>query len=280
MSSKSSKTKIEDLWTKLENTPNELDEDSVETTVLFVGDSQCGKSTLIQSFLSPTAGKDPKPTFALEYSFARKKVQSNQNAKAVSHIWELGGDIHEPSLLDIPLAARNIANVSVIVCCDLSRPQNVYSSVQRWIQLVRGTIKTKLTELKSSNPNLLQAIRAKSDTSEEHKDKSRVKPCEVPLYIVCNKYDAFKERNMAERRAIIQALRFVAHYNGATLLCASSQDSALRESFRGFMGSVCFGSVPRNAVDVSPEKPFYVLARKDNFDAILSSGKGDKVLES
>jgi len=272
MSIKSSRPRVDDLWTKLDNSPKDSEEDGVETTLLFVGDSQCGKTTMIQSFLSPTAGKDPKPTFALEYSFARKKVSSNQNSKAVSHIWELGGDIHEPSLLEIPLATKNIGQVSVIVCCDLSQPHNVFASILRWISLVRGTIQNKLSQLKSSNPNLLTTLRAAcAETYSTNSDKNRVKPCEVPIYIVCNKYDLFKEKTVAERRALIQAIRFIAHYHGATLICTSSQESSLRENFRGFLSSVCFRSALKNTVETSPEKPVYVFAGKDTFDNILLS---------
>lgn len=116
-----------DLWTLIENdTTKTFEDDSVEATSLFVGDSGCGKSYLIQSFLKPTVTKDPKvleinswnqyksdncytasivwnlltfgcvlknnlkPTFALEYSFARKKASGN-SSKTVAHVWELGG---------------------------------------------------------------------------------------------------------------------------------------------------------------------------------------------
>lgn len=83
-----------DVWSKLEREPRdaalqgeskaEADGTSSESkssakestqgynsSIVFVGDSQCGKSTLIQTFLKPSAAKDTKPTIALEYSYAR-----------------------------------------------------------------------------------------------------------------------------------------------------------------------------------------------------------------
>ena len=47
----------EDLWTLIDNQPNEYYEEAGDTTTLFVGDSGCGKSTLINSFLKPNASK-------------------------------------------------------------------------------------------------------------------------------------------------------------------------------------------------------------------------------
>ena len=90
-----------------------------DTTTLFVGDSGSGKSTLIQSFLKPNSSKAPKSTFALEYNFARRK--GSGSSKLIAHIWELGGDIFEPKLLEIPIALKNLSSLSLVVCADLSK---------------------------------------------------------------------------------------------------------------------------------------------------------------
>jgi GTP-binding protein EngB required for normal cell division len=81
------KGSADDLWTKLEAAPvassgeNAGDGAGTDTTTVFVGESGCGKSSLIQTFLKPTANKDPKPTFALEYNFARKKVTGQASSE-------------------------------------------------------------------------------------------------------------------------------------------------------------------------------------------------------
>jgi putative ribosome biogenesis GTPase RsgA len=62
------------------------EETGIETVMLFVGQKQSGKSTLISSFLD----KDElvAPSVALEYTFGRR---TNPNGvKDISHIWELG----------------------------------------------------------------------------------------------------------------------------------------------------------------------------------------------
>ena len=83
--SRSNKSRVEDLWNKIiENEPLDQDNEQHETHLLFVGDSGSGKSSLINSFLKASSTKQPKPTFALDYSFARKKGSSSSFASVGS----------------------------------------------------------------------------------------------------------------------------------------------------------------------------------------------------
>lgn len=265
---------------KLENIPNDTDNEITETVVFFVGDSQCGKSTLIQTFLKPAGKevvKDPKPTFALEYNFARRKHPTNPNGpKMVTHLWELGGDIYEPSLLDIPLAIRTISTASVVICCDLSKPHNVFSSLLRWINLLNDIISKKRSELQTTSQNISNSMNeAALAPYVENPDKSKVKTSFVPVYIVCSKYDNFKNLDIANRRALLIVIRFIAHYYGATIISTSSMESAHKEAFRNFLTAVCFQLGVTAGIEVAPEKPFYVAAGADSFDKIFATESKD-----
>jgi len=252
--------------------PVEVD-DEVDTTTLFVGDSGSGKSSLIQSFLKPTVTKEPKSTFALEYNFARKKGGSGSGGseRSVAHIWELGGDIYEPKLLEIPLTLKGLSNTSVVIVCDLSRPQNIMTSLLRWVGLVREVINKRVGELKATNSSAVAGFREKAmgPFREHPKDSARVRPCEVPLYIVANKFDSFRALGAAERRQALQCLRFVAHYHGATLIAASTADLTLKESFRSLCNTVCFGAPLKSACETSVDKPVYVTVGRDDFEGVL-----------
>ena len=95
-------TASEDLWMKLEHQSINSSSSSsnvpigsndvlevTSTSLVFIGDYQSGKSTLISIFQKPTASthKDIKPTIALDYSFARRTAN---NIKSVANFWEIG----------------------------------------------------------------------------------------------------------------------------------------------------------------------------------------------
>ena len=274
--------RVDDLWSILDKTVAVSEEESSDTTILFVGDSQSGKTSIIQGFLKPTAAKDPKPTFALDYNFARRKNPNNPSApKSVSHLWELGGDISEPSLLDVPISLREMLSTSVVICCDLSKTQNIFASTHRWIKLIRDVVARKLKQAQNGNSALISTLKENAAKPYvDHIDRSRVKPCELPLYIVCTKYDQFKNLGFPDRRVIIQSLRFLAHYYGATLMCTSSLESGLREAVRNLVSSISFRTSLRQAQEVALEKPLYVSVGKDTFESILSVVKGADASES
>lgn len=261
------------------------------STLLVAGDAGCGKSSLIQMFLKPNSNKDPKSTFALEYNFARRK-NAGAGMKSLAHIWELGGDIKEPGLLGIPLTAANLPSASVMIVVDLSQPQNVLTSLQRWIQLIREHIQVKMGEIKAMNGDLAASMKAdakkryggtkkegggsgeegKGEGEDEevgHEDLGRVRPCEVPIIIVGNKYDQFRTRPSAERRALMQAIRFMAHYHGASFIATSRTDSSYRESFRSVINTVAFALPMKSIRQVTGDKPTQVSAGMDTFRAVL-----------
>jgi dynein light intermediate chain 2 len=249
----------EDLWTKIESSPPPSSDDLPDTTVLFVGDANSGKTTLINGFLKPNVNKEPKSTFALEYQFARKK--GSGSSKNVSHIWELGGDMNELKILEIPIKAKILTMTRICIVLDLSKPQNILQSLQKWIKCVREIIKMRLMEIRGAAREEEAAIRANATAPfEEHvKDASRVRPCEVPLYIVCTKYDIFKTTPVNDRRNVMQLVRFIAHYHGASVLSCSTMDSSLKEQFKGLMSAICFHTNAK----VSSTESFCVLFDKD-----------------
>ena len=207
------------------NGANMLDLGEDSSTVLVVGDSGCGKSTLIQSFLKPNASKEPKPTFALEYAFARRKNAGKENTKTLAHLWELGGDIYEPKLLSVPLNVPNLSSASVIIVLDLSKPEDCFLSMKRWLTVVREHLNARYNELKNSGSQGNASAHAMKDraisaynsaagnasadesapTPAPHVDISRLRVSEVPILIIANKNDLFRNKHSsADRRTLLQ----------------------------------------------------------------------------
>jgi len=115
-------------------------------------------------------------------------------------------------------------------------------------------------------------------TTTAHPDISRLRVSEVPILIVANKNDLFRNKHSAaDRRTLLQTLRFAAHYHGASLLITSCTDNSNKEAFRGFMNSFCFGVSMKPVLDVASDRAMIVTAGKDLFANILtgkSTGKG------
>jgi putative ribosome biogenesis GTPase RsgA len=89
---RTSETKGKDIWSlikeskKREKKTEKPEDNGIETVMLFLGQKQAGKSSLISRFLDKD--ESPTPSVALEYTFGRR---TNANGvKDVTHIWELG----------------------------------------------------------------------------------------------------------------------------------------------------------------------------------------------
>ena len=106
----------------------------------------------------------------------------------------------------MPLTVHNLSTTAVVIVCDLSKPQNVLISLLKWIKLIKNVVDMRLKELQSTNSAAAAAIRelAVIRTSEHDKDSKRISPCDIPLYIVANKYDCFKSQSSADRRCLMQ----------------------------------------------------------------------------
>jgi GTPase SAR1 family protein len=262
----------DDLWDLVGRSEGTSEAQDAESTMFMVGSSGCGKSTLIQNFLKPNSKKEPKPTFSLEYNFARKKTA---NGKSLAHIWELGGDIYEPKLLSVPISAKTLQHLSVVICVDLSKPANALMSAKHWIEVVRTAVTASLTELRATNNDQVQVMRkATKALWGDHADASRIQPGPVPIVILATKYDTLKTQGVSitDRRLIFQALRFVAHYYGCSLFSVGGNDA-----FRTLLGNICFtgGGALKAQLEVSPDKPIAVTAGKDSFNSILGRGGSD-----
>ena len=64
----------------------------------------------------------------------------------------------------------------------------------------------RLKELQTTDAGAASAIReaAALRINGHDKDSKRVSPCDIPLYIVANKYDCFKSQSSADRRCLMQ----------------------------------------------------------------------------
>jgi dynein light intermediate chain 2, cytosolic len=203
---------------------------SIESFALCVGMPGSGKSSLLNAYLNPTKEDTPKPTVALEYMFARRATAANA-PKDIAHIWELGGGAHVSDLVSVPIGPHNFQTACYVIVVDLNRPSDVIKHLLHWTDQIKACVKGCVRELSKAQPAFAEGLKRRTYAKfgRDHADLKLVKPCPVPLVIVGNKYDLFKDTESAKRRVVGQALRFVAHANGATLLYCSAKEKALKD---------------------------------------------------
>lgn len=279
----------EDLWDKVNTHFNSSASDqqdtesSFETVTLIIGETGSGKSSILNNFLkasSSSNSKQPKSTFGLDYSFARKKgsttVTSSSGTqgggKVVAHLWELGGDMTESELLKVPLATTSLKHASVIICIDLSKPHNVLQSLLKWINLIQQVAQDRFQEWKSRVPDDYKQYREKrlGSVSQQHPDAKSIHLTKLPIHIFGTKYDHFKDLGLQEKRAINTVLRFAAHYYGASLVYVSLNDAHLRELTRTVLSNISFGVPGVTTGEVNVEKPLHLYPGGDRFSYILN----------
>lgn len=172
---------------------------------------------------------------------------------------------------------------TVIVVCDLSKPQNVLTSLLRSFEAIEDLSAKRAAELKAVNVNALNDLREQSfATLKDHADANRLKPTDISSFIIgksslcfvakhcfikrmvrsANKFDVFtKSVKPAERRAVLQVLRFVAHLYGSgvlTTINGPSETAAGKEIYRSLLTSLCFNGAIKPCYDVAGDKMVYI----------------------
>lgn len=245
----------------------------LETYTLFVGQRQAGKSSLITAFHNPSKDDTPKPTVALEYLFARRSSAPNQ-PKDVAHIWELGGGARLRNLVSVPITPQNIAHNVAAIVVDLSKPENLVSDLCEWIGIVRARVDECVASLRQTN---LATANALSESASlripaDHADARIVDPLAIPLLIIANKYDIYKDMESVQKKTICQALRFIAHSNGATLLTVGARDKASQNNLRMQLTQLLFRTSSSKKVELTNhDKPMVVPAGSDSYENIFKS---------
>ncbi|NXU61461.1 DC2L1 protein, partial [Horornis vulcanius] len=161
-----------------------------EKSILFMGNKNGGKTTIILRCLERE--ESPKPTLALEYTFGRRARRHN-TPKDVAHFWELGGGTSLVELIRIPITSHNIRSFAVALVLDLSKPNELWTTMERLLQVTRSHVNKILTKLEKTNPEVAAEIKQRmwNHLQRDHPDYALVDPFPIPLVIIGSKYDIF-----------------------------------------------------------------------------------------
>ncbi|KFR09126.1 Cytoplasmic dynein 2 light intermediate chain 1, partial [Opisthocomus hoazin] len=235
-----------------------------EKSVLFMGSKNGGKTTIILRCLERE--EIPKPTLALEYTFGRRARRHN-TPKDIAHFWELGGGTSLLELIRIPITSNNIRSLAVVLVLDLSKPNELWTTMEKLLQVTRNHVNKILTKLQKTNPEVATEIkqRMRNNLQRDHPDYELVDPFPVPLVIIGSKYDIFHEFDSEMRKIISKTLRFVSHYYGASLVVCIFTFLRRIEKMNNVLA---FGCDKSKSVSVDHSKPLFIPAGLDSLSQI------------
>ncbi|KFQ50071.1 Cytoplasmic dynein 2 light intermediate chain 1, partial [Nestor notabilis] len=234
-----------------------------ERSVLFMGNKNgvmlrvfLGKTTIILRCLKRE--EIPKPTLALEYSFGRR-ARRPDTPKDVAHFWELGGGTSLMELIRIPITSNSIRTFAVVLVLDLSKPNELWTTMEKLLQVTRNHVSKILAKLEKTNPEVVTEIkqRMRNNLQRDHPDYELVDPFPIPLVIIGSKYDIFHEFDSEVRKIISKTLRFVSHYYGASLVVSHA-----------LINHLAFGYDKSKSLSVDHSKPLFIPAGMDSLSQI------------
>ena len=102
--------------------------------MIFIGEKQSGKTSLINKFLDSSVKEEVQETTALEF---KSGIKMHGDKKVKTNVYELGGGRNFGNLLEAALVGNNVANATVCIVIDLTKPENVMESVCFWLRSVQ-----------------------------------------------------------------------------------------------------------------------------------------------
>uniref|UniRef100_A0A8C5RQT9 Cytoplasmic dynein 2 light intermediate chain 1 n=1 Tax=Laticauda laticaudata TaxID=8630 RepID=A0A8C5RQT9_LATLA len=229
---------------KRENSEDDRDTlECCERSLFFLGNKNGGKTSIILRCLD--RDEVPKPTLALEYTFGRR-AKGHNTPKDIAHFWELGGGTSLLDLIPIPITTVNIRTFAVILVLDLSKPNELWPTMESLLQVTRRHVDKIISKLGQNNSNIAAEIMRKmwNNVPKDH-----------------------PEFDSEMKKIIYKTLRFVAHYYGASL-AFTSKSEALWLKTRALINHLAFGFDRSKSMSVDPSKPLFIPAGMDSLNQI------------
>ncbi|XP_078040768.1 cytoplasmic dynein 2 light intermediate chain 1 isoform X1 [Augochlora pura] len=231
-----------------------------ERSIIIVGSTKVGKTTMIYRFLEKE--ETPKPTITIDYSFGRKAGKSL--IKNIVHVWEVG---HlTSSLVSAAMTGSSLTHsphhLTIIMMLDLSQPENLWSSLEEALSVIRNAMKM------SYDDKMIEGLKTRRLNERNTKLEKEVDPFPIKLCIVGGKYDKFKDFDMNKKELVGKTLRAVAHILGAGLYYHSSKDKIMMRKTKDLLAHCGFGTQLSGGKCTDFEKPLAVPAGADSFSSI------------
>ena len=111
--------------------------------IILIGDTQCGKTSIIKSFYNVSINKEYFPTIGIDYEYKTYRSNKPDVTKEIQvNIWDFSG---HPDFLETRKELYINTDI-VMVVFDLSRPAT-FDSVKQWIEEFRMYNNRKMEEI-------------------------------------------------------------------------------------------------------------------------------------
>ncbi|XP_051639126.1 cytoplasmic dynein 2 light intermediate chain 1 isoform X3 [Manacus candei] len=230
---------------KRENPDDDVKQGEVwEKSILFMGNKN--------------GGRDSKANISLGI-YLWKKDKETQYSGGTSLL----------ELIRIPITSHNIRSFAVVLVLDLSKPNELWTTMENLLQVTRNHVNKILAKLEKTNPEVAAEPKQKmrNNLQRDHPDYELIDPFPIPLVIIGSKYDIFHEFDSEMRKIISKTLRFVSHYYGASLVFTSKSEALLLKA-RVLINHLAFGYDKSKSVSVDPSKPLFIPAGLDSLSQI------------
>nr|WAW84856.1 cytoplasmic dynein 2 light intermediate chain [Halisarca dujardinii] len=253
-----------DIWKVADSETSDLKSTSscLETTLLFLGNSNAGKTSLVLKFLE--RDETPKPTMGLEYTFGRRSKGSNMS-KQIANIWELGGGTLLTDLINLPVTVDTLSTLSVVVVLDLSKPEELWTVLEQIFGKLRQRVNEVMKEIKTKDKSTTAALQKKAwgKFGKDHPDRDMLDPLPVSLAIIGAKYDLFQSFDPEKKKTICKTLRFLAHIHGASLQFYTMKSDTLVVRTKQLLCHYAFQTSASHTMSMDYTKPLIVPAGCD-----------------
>lgn len=263
-----------DLWQNISLNVRDSTTEPIETNLIIVGAPGSGKTTLLQriyssfqSNSSSSGAKKPKPTTALDYSFARR---SERNISQVAHFWEIAQGTQLSQLCDVVATPENIHAMvaAVVVDCSAEGLPVAWEAATFWLRRLDqrfNEISERMKAKGSTTPEKM-LTRAQKAVGVGHPDLNQMRLSGVPTVLVVNKLDTFRGETQ-HLKLLCRSMRYLAHLYGAHVIFTSEPESV---KWRALMSYILFQApFDPKYLQVDPERGAVLLtADKDSFTDI------------
>ncbi|XP_065835067.1 cytoplasmic dynein 2 light intermediate chain 1-like [Oscarella lobularis] len=268
----SEKREAKSIWSLALNERNRAESDREEALqdsgIVFLGSKNAGKTTVVLRFLERE--ESPKPTVALEYTFGRKQARGAHLKKNVAHIWELGGGTSLTQLLDAVITEGTIKTLSFAIVLDLSKPEDLYHTLETLLKELRQKISKALADLTAKEPRAAEKLRKNAwrKYGDDHPDKDLLDLFSTPLIIIGSKYDVFQNFDSEKRKVVCKLLRFISHTTGGHLQFYSSKSTGLINRTNALISSLIFHTPLSHVSQFDFGKPLVISSGSDSLGSI------------